>query len=113
MLNYLGYLDNYIEVNVLVMLVYIVFEWYFLLFYVILCVFIVDVWVVQLVEFIIFGIVDVKFFGVLVMFGVIVVMVLVFWLDIFKVCLGCYCLMFKWWFVLLVVDFIVLMWVGV
>lgn len=35
--NSLGYFDNYIEVDFLVIFVYIVFEWYFLFYYVILC----------------------------------------------------------------------------
>jgi ubiquinol-cytochrome c reductase cytochrome b subunit len=56
-------------------------EWYFLPFYAILRAFTSDVWVVQIVQFITFGIVDAKFFGVLAMFGAIAVMALVPWLD--------------------------------
>ena len=58
------------------------------------------------------GIVDAKFFGVLAMFGAIAVMALVPWLDTSSVRSGRYRPMFKWWFALLVIDFIVLMWLG-
>jgi ubiquinol-cytochrome c reductase cytochrome b subunit len=110
--NYLGHPDNYIEANALAPPAHIVPEWYFLPFYAILRAFTADVWAVQLVEFITFGIVDAKFFGVLAMFGAIAVMALAPWLDTSKVRSGRYRPMFKWWFALLVVDFIVLMWVG-
>ena len=46
------------------------------------------------------------------MFGAIVVMALAPWLDTSSVRSGRYRPMFKWWFALLVVDFVVLMWVG-
>ena len=46
------------------------------------------------------------------MFGAIAVMALAPWLDTSSVRSGRYRPMFKWWFWLLVVDFIVLMWVG-
>ena len=58
------------------------------------------------------GIVDAKFFGVLAMFGAIAVMALVPWLDTSSVRSGRYRPMFKWWFWLLAVDFMVLMWCG-
>ena len=58
------------------------------------------------------GIVDAKFFGVVAMFGAIVVMALAPWLDTSRVRSGRYRPMFKWWFALLVVDFFILMWVG-
>ncbi len=110
--NYLGHPDNYIEANALATPAHIVPEWYFLPFYAILRAFTADVWAVQFVQFITFGIVDAKFFGVLAMFGAIAVMALAPWLDTSKVRSGRYRPMFKWWFALLVVDFIVLMWVG-
>ena len=56
-------------------------EWYFLPFYAILRAFTSDVWVVMAVEWLSFGIIDAKFFGVLAMFGSIFVMALVPWLD--------------------------------
>jgi hypothetical protein len=59
-----------------------------------------------------FGIIDAKFFGVLAMFGAIAVMALVPWLDTSSVRSGRYRPMFKWWFALLCIDFVVLMWCG-
>jgi len=110
--NYLGHPDNYIPANPLATPAHIVPEWYLLPFYAILRAFTADVWVVMLVDFISFGIIDAKFFGVLAMFGAIVVLALAPWLDTSSVRSGRFRPMFKWWFALLVVDFIVLMWVG-
>jgi ubiquinol-cytochrome c reductase cytochrome b subunit len=110
--NYLGHPDNYVEANPLQTPSHIVPEWYFLPFYAILRAFTADVWVVQAASFITGGIVDAKFFGVLAMFGAIVVMALAPWLDTSQVRSGRYRPMFKWWFAGLVVDFFVLMWVG-
>ena len=110
--NYLGHPDNYVQANPLATPAHIVPEWYFLPFYAILRAFTADVWVVQLVHFLTFGIVDAKFFGVLAMFGAILVLALVPWLDTSNVRSGQYRPMFKWWYRLLIVDFIVLMWVG-
>ena len=110
--NYLGDPDNYLQANPLSTPAHIVPEWYFLPFYAILRAFTSDVWVVQLVQFVTFGIVDAKFFGVLAMFGAIAVMALVPWLDTSRVRSGQYRPMFKWWFRLLVIDFVILMWVG-
>ena len=110
--NYLGHPDNYIEANALATPAHIVPEWYFLPFYAILRAFTGDVWLVQLVQFVTFGIVDAKFFGVLAMFGAIAVMALVPWLDTSNVRSGQYRPMFKWWYRLLIIDFVVLMWVG-
>ncbi|WP_071674325.1 cytochrome b [Nioella nitratireducens] len=110
--NYLGHPDNYIEANPLATPAHIVPEWYFLPFYAILRAFTNDVWVVQLASFLTGGIVDAKFFGVIAMFGAIVVMALVPWLDTSSVRSGRYRPLFKWWFWLLAVDFMVLMWVG-
>ena len=69
--NYLGHPDNYIPANALATPSHIVPEWYFLPFYAILRAFTADVWVVQIVNFLSFGIIDAKFFGVLAMFGAI------------------------------------------
>src|SRR5690554_1539467 len=79
--NYLGHVDNYIEADPLVTPSHIVPEWYFLPFYAILRAFTADVWVVMFFEFVSFGIIDAKFFGVIAMFGAILVMALVPWLD--------------------------------
>jgi ubiquinol-cytochrome c reductase cytochrome b subunit len=58
------------------------------------------------------GIIDAKFFGVLAMFGSIVVLALVPWLDTSSIRSGRYRSSFKWWFWLLGFDFMVLMWSG-
>jgi ubiquinol-cytochrome c reductase cytochrome b subunit len=110
--NYLGHPDNYIEANPLATPAHIVPEWYFLPFYAILRAFTADVWLVMFVDFITFGIIDAKFFGVLAMFGAIAVLALAPWLDTSSVRSGRYRPMFKWWFWLFVVNFVVLTWVG-
>ncbi len=110
--NYLGHPDNYIEANPLATPEHIVPEWYFLPFYAILRAFTSDVWVVQLVSFITGGIIDAKFFGVIAMFGSIVVLALLPWLDSSVIRSGKYRPHFRWWFILLVFDFIVLTWAG-
>ena len=110
--NFLGHPDNYIEANPLATPEHIVPEWYFLPFYAILRAFTSDVWIVQFVSFITGGIIDAKFFGVMAMFGSLLVMALVPWLDTSMVRSGRYRPMFKWWFGLLILDFIVLTWAG-
>ena len=110
--NFLGHPDNYIEANPLATPEHIVPEWYFLPFYAILRAFTSDVWIVQFTSFITGGIIDAKFFGVMAMFGSMVVLALVPWLDTSSVKSGRYRPMFKWWFALLVLDFVVLTWAG-
>ncbi|RVT83365.1 cytochrome b [Rhodobacteraceae bacterium CCMM004] len=110
--NYLGHPDNYMEANPLVTPSHIVPEWYFLPFYAILRAFTADVWIVIAADWITGGIIDAKFFGVLAMFGAIIVMALAPWLDTSSIRSGRYRPMFKWWFALFIVNFFVLMWVG-
>jgi len=110
--NFLGHPDNYIEANPLVTPSHIVPEWYFLPFYAILRAFTADVWIVIAVEWLSFGIIDAKFFGVLAMFAAIGILALVPWLDTSNVRSGRYRPMFKWYFWLLVVTFVVLTWAG-
>jgi len=110
--NFLGHPDNYIEANPMVTPAHIVPEWYYLPFYAILRAFDGEVWVVIWASWLTGGIVDAKFFGVIAMFGAIAVMALVPWLDTSSVRSGRYRPMFKWWFWLLAVDFMVLMWAG-
>ena len=110
--NYLGHADNYIEADPLVTPSHIVPEWYFLPFYAILRAFTSDVWIVMAVNWLSFGIIDATFFGVLAMFGAIFVMALLPWLDTSSVRSGRYRPMFKWWFWLFIVNFVVLTWVG-
>lgn len=110
--NYLGDPDNYIQANPLATPAHIVPEWYLLPFYAILRTFDNTVWVVQLVHFLTFGIVDSKLFGVIAMAGAILAMALAPWLDTSSVRSGRYRPMFKAWFAVLVIDFVVLMWCG-
>ena len=110
--NYLGDPDNYIQANPLATPAHIVPEWYLLPFYAILRTFDNTVWVVQLVHFVTFGIVDSKLFGVIAMAGAILAMALAPWLDTSSVRSGRYRPMFKAWFAVLVIDFVVLMWCG-
>jgi ubiquinol-cytochrome c reductase cytochrome b subunit len=110
--NYLGDPDNYIQANPLATPAHIVPEWYLLPFYAILRTFDNTVWAVQLVHFVTFGIVDSKLFGVLAMAGAILCMALAPWLDTSSVRSGRYRPMFKAWFAVLVIDFVILMWCG-
>ncbi|ROU01266.1 cytochrome b [Histidinibacterium lentulum] len=110
--NYLGHPDNYIEANPLATPSHIVPEWYFLPFYAVLRAFTPDVWLVMFVNWITFGIVDAAFFGVVAMFGAIVVMALAPWLDTSSVRSGRYRPMFKWWYWLFIVNFVILGWTG-
>lgn len=110
--NYLGDPDNYIQANPLATPAHIVPEWYLLPFYAILRTFDNTVWVVQLVHFLTFGIVDSKLFGVIAMVGAILAMALAPWLDTSSVRSGRYRPMFKAWFAVLVIDFVVLTWCG-
>jgi ubiquinol-cytochrome c reductase cytochrome b subunit len=110
--NYLGDPDNYIQANPLATPAHIVPEWYLLPFYAILRTFDNTVWVVQLAHFVTFGIVDSKLFGVIAMVGAILAMALAPWLDTSSVRSGRYRPMFKAWYAVLVIDFVVLMWCG-
>ena len=99
--NFLGHPDNYIEANPLKTPAHIVPEWYFLPFYAMLRAITFDIlWI------------NSKLAGVLAMFGSIAVLLLLPWLDTSRVRSGRYRPMFKVWFWLLVVDFVVLMWCG-
>jgi len=110
--NYLGHPDNYIEANPLVTPSHIVPEWYFLPFYAILRAFDSEVWIVIFFNFISGGIIRADFFGVVMMFGAIVVMALAPWLDTSSVRSGRYRPMFKWYFWVFIINFFVLMWAG-
>ena len=110
--NFLGHTDNYIEANPLVTPPEIVPEWYFLPFYAILRAFTSDVWIVIAVNWLSFGIIDATFFGVLAMFGSIFVWALLPWVDTSSVRSGRYRPMFKVWFWLFIINFVVLTWAG-
>ncbi|MBO1074070.1 cytochrome b [Roseomonas marmotae] len=92
--NYLGHPDNYIPANPLSTPAHIVPEWYFLPFYAIL------------------RAVPNKLAGVLAMFGSILVLFVLPWLDGSKVRSMRFRPIAKWLFLLWTVNFFVLMWAG-
>jgi ubiquinol-cytochrome c reductase cytochrome b subunit len=106
--DYLGHPDNYIEANPLVTPAHIVPEWYFLPFYAILRAITADTWIMFFAS----PFMSAKLVGVLAMFGSIAVMAIVPWLDTSRVRSGRYRPRFKWWFWILVADFILLTWCG-
>ena len=99
--NYLGHPDNYIEANPLVTPAHIVPEWYYLPFYAILRAIDFNVWFI-----------DSKLGGVLAMFGSILVLFFVPWLDTSKVRSAVYRPWYKLFFWLFVIDSIFLGWLG-
>jgi ubiquinol-cytochrome c reductase cytochrome b subunit len=98
--NYLGHPDNYIPANPLSTPAHIVPEWYFWPFYAILRSFTVDF------------IIPAKLWGVLAMFGSILLLFFLPWLDRSPVRSGSYRPLFKTFFLILVVDVIALGYVG-
>ncbi|HET8535137.1 MAG TPA: cytochrome b N-terminal domain-containing protein, partial [Sphingomicrobium sp.] len=98
--NYLGHPDNYIPANPLSTPPHIVPEWYFWPFYAILRSFTVDF------------ILPAKLWGVLAMFGSILLLFFLPWLDKSPVRSGSYRPMFKRFFWLLVVDVLILGYIG-
>ena len=98
--NYLGHPDNYIPANPLATPAHIVPEWYFWPFYAILRAFTVDF------------ILPAKLWGVLAMFGSILLLFFLPWLDKSPVRSGIYRPVFKRFFWLLVVDMVILGWCG-
>ena len=99
--NYLGHADNYIPADPLKTPAHIVPEWYFLPFYAIL----------RSMDFSVLFI-EAKLLGVLVMFGAIVVLALLPWLDTSRTRSGAYRPVFKQFFWLFVLCCIGLGWVG-
>ncbi len=98
--NVLGHPDNYIPANPLSTPPHIVPEWYFLPFYAIL----------RAVPNIFF--VPAKLAGVIAMFGSILILFVVPWLDTSKVRSGSFRPVFRWFFLFLVIDTVVLGVVG-
>ncbi len=98
--NYLGHADNYIPANPLSTPAHIVPEWYFWPFYAILRAFTVDF------------ILDAKLWGVLAMFGAIVLLFFLPWLDPSPVRSGNYRPRFRQFFWILMADIVVLGWCG-
>jgi quinol-cytochrome oxidoreductase complex cytochrome b subunit len=101
--NYLGHPDNYIPANPLVTPPHIVPEWYFLPFYAIL----------RAVPDIVIPFTDIvlmksKLAGVLAMFGSILILFVLPWLDKHPVRSGRYRPIFKWCFLLFVINGVIL-----
>lgn len=92
--NYLGHPDNYIPANPMVTPAHIVPEWYFLPFYAIL------------------RAIPSKLGGVLFMFGAILILFVLPWLDSSKVKSGNYRPIFKIFFLLFAVNFVLLGYLG-
>jgi quinol-cytochrome oxidoreductase complex cytochrome b subunit len=99
--DYLGHPDNYTEANPLQTPPHIVPEWYFLPFYAILRAITFD-----------FFFIEAKLGGVILMFASIAVLFVLPWLDTSKVRSCRYRPIYKWFFWILVLDTIVLGWVG-
>lgn len=92
--NYLGHTDNYIEADPLVTPPHIVPEWYFLPFYAILR-----------------AIPD-KLMGVIAMFGSIILLFLIPWLDTSRVRSVAYRPIYKWFFYLFIITCVALGYLG-
>ena len=99
--NYLGHPDNYIEANPLATPAHIVPEWYFLPFYAML----------RAITFNI-GPIDSKLGGVLVMFGSIIVLFFLPWLDTSKVKSTAYRPVYKVFFWIFAINAVFLGWLG-
>ncbi|EAU42241.1 ubiquinol-cytochrome c reductase cytochrome b subunit [Fulvimarina pelagi HTCC2506] len=99
--NYLGHPDNYIEANPLATPSHIVPEWYFLPFYAML----------RAITFNI-GPIDSKLGGVLVMFGSIIILFFLPWLDTSRVRSTAFRPLYKVFFWIFVADCIFLGWLG-
>ena len=100
--NYLGHPDNYIQADALSTPPHIVPEWYFLPFYAIL----------RAIDFDFLWIVPAKLGGVILMFGSILVLLLLPWLDRSPVRSASFRPYYKWFFWVFVIDCVVLGWVG-
>jgi ubiquinol-cytochrome c reductase cytochrome b/c1 subunit len=109
--NSLGHPDNYIPADPLVTPAHIVPEWYFLPFYAILRSTVYDSLFTPLVVFSYLGITE-KLMGVIAMFGSIAVLLVLPWLDTSRVRSATFRPIYKWLFWLLVIDAVVLTWVG-
>jgi ubiquinol-cytochrome c reductase cytochrome b subunit len=99
--NFLGHPDNYIMADPLKTPAHIVPEWYYLPFYAMLRAITFNIWII-----------DSKLGGVLVMFGAIIVLFFLPWLDTSKVRSAVYRPWYKMFFWLFVVNAIMLGWLG-
>ena len=99
--NLLGHPDNYIPANPLQTPPHIVPEWYFLPFYAILRAITFDIWFIPA-----------KLIGVILMFGSIIVLFFLPWLDGSPVRSGRFRPIFKWFFWVLLADCVLLGYLG-
>ena len=99
--NLLGHPDNYIPANPLQTPPHIVPEWYFLPFYAILRAITFDIWFIPA-----------KLIGVILMFGSIIVLLFLPWLDGSPVRSGRFRPIFKWFFWVLLLDCVMLGYLG-
>jgi len=100
--NYMGHPDNYIPANPLSTPPHIVPEWYFLPYYAIL----------RAIDFNFLWIVPAKLGGVILMFGSILILLVLPWLDRSLVRSARFRPVYKWFFWIFFVDCLVLGWVG-
>ena len=100
--NYLGHPDNYIEANPLSTPAHIVPEWYFLPFYAIL----------RAIDFQFLWFVPAKLGGVVLMFGSLLLLFVLPWLDRSPVRSCRYRPIYRWLVILFAVDVIILGWCG-
>ncbi len=100
--NYMGHPDNYIPANPLSTPPHIVPEWYFLPYYAIL----------RAIDFDFLWVVPAKLGGVILMFGSILILLLLPWLDRSPVRSARYRPIYKWFFWIFVIDCVLLGWVG-
>ncbi len=110
--NFFGEPDNYIKANSLVTPPHIVPEWYFLPFYAILRAVpdnFVGGWLTSWAGF---TFISAKLAGVISMFGSILILFLLPWLDTSKVRSARYRPVYKWFFLIFLIDCIVLGWGG-
>ena len=106
--NALGHTDNYIEANPFVTPVHIVPEWYFLPFYAMLRSITFDL----TIPFTDIVLINSKLGGVMVMFGSIIILFFLSWLDRAKVRSMRYRPWARFWFFLFVIDAVFLGWLG-
>jgi quinol-cytochrome oxidoreductase complex cytochrome b subunit len=99
--NLLGHPDNYIPADPLQTPPHIVPEWYFLPFYAILRAITFDIWFIPA-----------KLIGVILMFGSIIVLLFLPWLDGSPVRSGRFRPIFKWFFWVLLLDCVMLGYLG-
>ena len=99
--NWLGHPDNYIPANPLSTPAHIVPEWYYWPFYAILRAFTAD-----------FFFIPAKLMGVMAMFGAILLLFFLPWLDTSPVRSGKYRPLFRKFFYLLLIDVVILGWLG-